>query len=338
MYKTFEKWINDISNQTLPSNIKAIIFHLYEHENDNWSLELAGTKSFDENDEDWACDEVFDTRKNPLIWEQKASWENILAHVADIVKKYLENGKYKEKLKAYQAIGVGFVDGDIEIIYQNGNCANTSSAKENKGDKTQKNERANYKLSFDRDIAVKKDKNGKKAIFAEKSNLDEIEYKNIKKGWFCHVISSKEKIYNWPNVEFIYDSKKGDVKSDYLNNIHDWPIVKRSVMELFDKNGIKGIQYFPITLIDLETNEKMDDYVVMYIENFIEAYDLSKSKYTYYKEYDAYFFLPHEIYFDKEVCAKYDIFRCIKDTQLIYVSEKFVSIIEDNQLSGFEFF
>lgn len=36
----------------------------------------------------------------------------------DMIRKYLIDGKYSEELKKYEAIVVGFVDGDLEIIYK----------------------------------------------------------------------------------------------------------------------------------------------------------------------------------------------------------------------------
>ena len=34
-----------------------------------------------------------------------------------LVNEYLSSGKYAGKLKEYQAIGIGFVDGDLQILY-----------------------------------------------------------------------------------------------------------------------------------------------------------------------------------------------------------------------------
>ncbi len=119
MYNKFERWIGNILSQELPTDILAIIFNLYEEENNVWSLELVGTASFDTDDDDWACDEMFNTRETPLRWEQKAIWEEILVNISSIITKYLEKGQYAEKLKIYQGVGIGFVDGDINLIYKN---------------------------------------------------------------------------------------------------------------------------------------------------------------------------------------------------------------------------
>lgn len=65
------------------------------------------------------CDEVtdFNTRDNPLTWQDKLSWEEVLAEVKAVITKYLDAGKHSSKLKKMNAIACGFVDGDIDIIY-----------------------------------------------------------------------------------------------------------------------------------------------------------------------------------------------------------------------------
>ena len=119
MYKKIEEWINNVFEQKIPSETVAFCFNLYEDEDDTWSMELVGTERFDIDDSDWACDEVtdFDTRDEPLSWEKEAEWDEILDDVTDALKQYLENGLHAALLKSYAGVGVGFVDGDIEILY-----------------------------------------------------------------------------------------------------------------------------------------------------------------------------------------------------------------------------
>ena len=35
------------------------------------------------------------------------------------IKDYIRNGKYSDKFTKYAAIGIGFVDGDLSILYRN---------------------------------------------------------------------------------------------------------------------------------------------------------------------------------------------------------------------------
>lgn len=115
---TLETWMDQILETTLSKEVVAIAFNLYEGTGNQWSIELVGTDSFDPEDSDWACDEVFTTRDTPFTWKKECSWDEIRKDVSETIKKYLDTGKYAEKLKSYQGIGVDFVDGDLLIVYQ----------------------------------------------------------------------------------------------------------------------------------------------------------------------------------------------------------------------------
>lgn len=84
-----------------------------------WSMELVGTGRFDANDSDWSCDEItdFGTRVGLLSWNKEAKWDGILKEMISVVTQYLETGKYAEVLKSKAGVGIGFVDGDIELLY-----------------------------------------------------------------------------------------------------------------------------------------------------------------------------------------------------------------------------
>lgn len=195
-----------------------------------------------------------------------------------------------------------------------------------------------YKLAFDTDYIDESIKKGSNMIYAEATNMDEISYKDIKKGFFDNIIFTPRIIDKWPDVEFYYSSRVSVLESDYLMNIKRWPIVHTRVTETFTETGIKGIQYFPVKLVDVITQEINQNYVLMYIENFIDAFDMKRSKYKYNEKYDFYTFLPKETYLDRSLCNAYDIFRCSKSVASIYVSEKIKKIIEDNCWTGFKLY
>ena len=111
-------WIDNILNTDIPDDVAAFCFNLYEEGIGSWSMELIGSGRFDSEDPDWPCDEItdFGSRKNLYEWEMDYSWEDALAHVVGELKEYLSNGKYAELLKSRSGIGVGFVDGDLEIL------------------------------------------------------------------------------------------------------------------------------------------------------------------------------------------------------------------------------
>ena len=115
--KDFFEWLDLILKNELNSEIKAINFNLYEDTDNKWSVELVGTFSFDKDNDDWACDEVFTTRDHPFVIECESDWKLVETFFIGLVNEYLSSGKYAGKLKEYQAIGIGFVDGDLHILY-----------------------------------------------------------------------------------------------------------------------------------------------------------------------------------------------------------------------------
>ena len=119
MYMLVEKWLNKILEQNIPSDVVGLNFNLYEDGSNNWSIELIGTDRFDLEDEAWCCEEIFDfgTRETPFVWKEEKTWDEILDQMMQIIKKYLEQGLYSSILKQYQGIGIGFVDGDVEMLF-----------------------------------------------------------------------------------------------------------------------------------------------------------------------------------------------------------------------------
>ena len=119
LFDEVSEWLDNVLEAEIPNEVIAFGFNLYDAGDYNWSMELIGTSEFDTDDEDWLCNEVtdFDTRDEPFQWSQNTEWEEILNHITDILKEYLESGKYADVLKAKSGIGVGFVDGDVEILY-----------------------------------------------------------------------------------------------------------------------------------------------------------------------------------------------------------------------------
>lgn len=194
-----------------------------------------------------------------------------------------------------------------------------------------------YKLTYDMDSVDELVEKGENYIYAESDNLDDLEYNEIKKGRF-HTIVQKKIIFDyWPNVVFYYSSKASNKKSDFLLNACNWPIIHNRVKIELEKNNINGIKYYPITLADVVEGIIIKEYYLMYITNFIDAYDLNKSEYKYNDKYDSYTFVPMKTYLNLEVCENNDIFRCIKSPARIFVSDRFRNIIIDNNFNGFSF-
>jgi hypothetical protein len=114
----FDYWLDSVLRKKLPSGTVAVNFNLYDNVDDEWSVELVATDEFDEEDEDWACSEVFTTRGNPFGIKHDGTWEDVQKIFEYNVSNYLKNGKFAHKLRNYQAVGIGFVDRNITILYK----------------------------------------------------------------------------------------------------------------------------------------------------------------------------------------------------------------------------
>ena len=125
--KTFEEWLANSLNACLPKEIKAFSFNLFEpafNEGIKFGIELVGTGKFDENDQDWACDEIWEPIERTLFIPESYStleWEVCLVKMKTLIENVLKsNSDIAEKLEQKEAVGIGFVNGDLQLIYIRG--------------------------------------------------------------------------------------------------------------------------------------------------------------------------------------------------------------------------
>ena len=122
MYEEIEEWLDSLDLEDMPESIIAYNITLYEGD-ETYDLQLIGSDEFDKDDPDWACSEVYSSEEEICYIEmtdEVGDWENAQKQFAECIKEYLEDGKYADVLKAAKAIGIGFVDGDIELLYLDG--------------------------------------------------------------------------------------------------------------------------------------------------------------------------------------------------------------------------
>ena len=119
LFDEFNSWADRILLEHAGTPVAAYNFNLYEHEQE-FVIQLIGAKSFDRSDSDWACDEVFSSGED--LFELPRSvvggdWQDSLRGAKSLVERYLETGRQAPRLKASHAVGIGFVDGDLELVY-----------------------------------------------------------------------------------------------------------------------------------------------------------------------------------------------------------------------------
>jgi hypothetical protein len=116
----FADWLDGVLKTADLTDVIAFNFNLYEGVENTYHVELIGSNKYDSNDSDWACEEVFTTRDNLYISDEVAGkpWGEALEFFKAKVCEYLKNGRNSDKLLASEAVGIGFVNGDLEILYE----------------------------------------------------------------------------------------------------------------------------------------------------------------------------------------------------------------------------
>ncbi len=118
--KIFNDWLDAIlSENPFPSNTMAINFNLYEMD-DSFDVQLIGSSMYDEDNDDWACEETFSSEENCLILPKITNLDDreiILEAVTVLIDEYLNSGKYSHILKQFVAVCIGFVDDKIECVW-----------------------------------------------------------------------------------------------------------------------------------------------------------------------------------------------------------------------------
>jgi hypothetical protein len=114
----FQHWLKTTTSKQ-PSMGHLIAFNIGIFENEKgYSVYIVGSKRFDDDDPDWACDGDYSSADNYLTlpdWcVKKQSWEQVLRNVVSEVERFLGSEAIEESfLKHAQAVTVGFDDGDL---------------------------------------------------------------------------------------------------------------------------------------------------------------------------------------------------------------------------------
>lgn len=110
-------WLEAVDNPA-PEGITAIYIGIFESEDSTYMLHLAGSRHYDENDEDWACDEDFVPEQQYTELYTKdikdTEWESILNAVVSAVSRYLKTkADSSSSLFHGKIVAVGFDDGNL---------------------------------------------------------------------------------------------------------------------------------------------------------------------------------------------------------------------------------
>ena len=115
----FAAWIVRVLDEHDLSPVVAYNFNLYEHE-DETAIQLVGATSYDPEDEDWACDTYYSSGEDLFILPHSLTgrdWRDALRFAIHLIEEYFQRSTVPAPLRACRAITVGFVAGDLEIVY-----------------------------------------------------------------------------------------------------------------------------------------------------------------------------------------------------------------------------
>lgn len=115
---SFCAWLDSVLSQPLPENIAAFSLNLYDGSS-TYDIELIAAPTYDPNNEDWACDDIFMSERFELPQDIVGNhWEQGLVNVLQLAKLYITRQSAGAKIIcSTQAFTVGFVDGNLSTVW-----------------------------------------------------------------------------------------------------------------------------------------------------------------------------------------------------------------------------
>ena len=179
-----------------------------------------------------------------------------------------------------------------------------------------------YKLMYD----YKNDKNYINCKIIEKGIIDE------------YLVSEGRYITEWPEILFGYDASEGKQKTDYIANLYRWLIVSDKFYSLInDLFPDLNVQFLPVKMFEIKEKDCEESYKVLNILDVVDALDLEQSIYDVFELGDEKIYSVSKYALKKDAVKGKDIFRLKDDTIPIFVSESIKTMIENNNLKGFDF-
>lgn len=120
----FNGWIVSALASEVPKTVVAYSFNLFELPpgDAKYGIELIGSDEFDTDDSDWACSETWVANPRSISIPRASGdgpWEECLDHVKGLLMNTLsKSSATASKLKDARAVAIGFVDGDLELIWK----------------------------------------------------------------------------------------------------------------------------------------------------------------------------------------------------------------------------
>lgn len=120
----FSNWIGSALASEVPKTVVAYSFNLFElgPGEAKYGIELIGSDEFDADNSDWACTAAWVANPRSISIPRdfaNGGWEACLVDVRGLLTNALsKSSATAAKLKEANAVAIGFVDGDLETVWE----------------------------------------------------------------------------------------------------------------------------------------------------------------------------------------------------------------------------
>lgn len=156
-----------------------------------------------------------------------------------------------------------------------------------------------------------------------------IERYELKEG--CFFIGWDERI------TFSFDPSEGTRATDYLANNLGWFIVSYKMKRVLDRLDGDRVQYFPVSVVNKVSLEKIEDYFVANILDVRDALNLEHSQYSVFDLDGEKIYSVHKYALNERDVEGAHVFKLKGDEIPIFVSEAFKDAVESEGLTGIDF-
>lgn len=120
----FTHWLSAALAVEPPAAVAAFSFNLFESATrggGKFGVELIGAPTFAPTDSDWACDEIWEPSTRQLhipLAFSGTEWSGCLARVKALIERELKTqSAISQCLRSRNAVAVGFVDGELFVVW-----------------------------------------------------------------------------------------------------------------------------------------------------------------------------------------------------------------------------
>lgn len=153
-----------------------------------------------------------------------------------------------------------------------------------------------------------------------------------------YVVCEGKRVNEWDDgITFDFNPEEGSKKSDYLANSYGLLIFSDKFRNKMSYLVNENIQYLDINIRNIKNNTKLKGYKVANVIITLDALDLEHSKYDLFELEDKKILSVEKYALKKDEVKNCNIFKLKGDTIPTFVSEQFKSMVEENDLTGFQF-